>query len=130
MLSILLRMYYCGMITGMSACEVFQHFYSQLVNILPMNDVTFTAQLFSTNLLPGNVKDQVKSLATPADKATHFLDHVIKPSVRNSAGRSFNELLKVMEDSEYDDVKDLAKLIAARLKCNLVSSTKTGELVK
>ena len=32
-----------------------------------MNDVTFTAQLFSVNLLPDNAKDLVNSQATQAD---------------------------------------------------------------
>ena len=42
-----------------------------------MNDDTFMADLYSANLLPGEVKDQVKSKGTPAAKATHFLDYVI-----------------------------------------------------
>ena len=109
----------------MSTSEVFQHFFPQLVNILPMNDVTFTAQLFSSKLLPGNVKDQVKSQTTQADKATYFLDHVIKPSVTSGVGSSFNKFLKVMEDSEYDDVKQLSKQIRSRLKDNTAES---GEL--
>ncbi|XP_065888160.1 NACHT, LRR and PYD domains-containing protein 12-like isoform X2 [Dysidea avara] len=106
-----------GKLGEMSTSEVFQHFFPQLVNILPMNDVTFIAQLFSSKLLPGNVKDQVRSQVTPADKATFFLDHVIKPSLLTSGlGSSFNKLLKVMEDSEYDDVKELSKQIRSRLR--------------
>ena len=61
-----------------------------------MNDVTFTAQLVSRDLLPGNLNDQVKSLATASDKATHFLDCVIKPAVTIGV----DSLLNVMEDSE------------------------------
>ena len=112
----------------MSTSEVFQHFFLQLVNILPMNDVTFTAQLFSSKLLPGNVKDQVKSQATQVDKATYFLDHVIKPSLTSGVGSSFNKLLKVMEDSEYDDVKELSKQIRSRLRDSPANNIETGEL--
>jgi len=65
-----------------------------------MNDATFISKLFSANLLPGNVKDQMKSMNTRADKATHLLDHVIQPSVMTGVGRSFDDLIKVMEDSE------------------------------
>jgi len=94
--------------------EVFQFFYVQLVKKLPMDDATFTAKLFSRGLLPGDCKDQVKSKATRADKATYFLDHVIKPSLEDTFV-TFNKLLKVMEDSEYDDMKELVKLITIRL---------------
>ena len=100
----------------MSTSEVFQHFYPQLVEMLPMDDVTFLSKLFSANLLPGNVKDQVKSMSTSADKATCLLDHVIRPSVTTGVGSSFDDLIKVMEDSEYDGVKELAKLIRCRLR--------------
>ena len=123
---------HCDITTGkpgeMSTSEVFQHFFPQLVNILPMNDVTFTAQMFSSKLLPGNVKDQVKSQATQADKATYFLDHVIKPSLTSGVGSSFNKLLKVMEDSEYDDVKELSQQIRSRLRDSPANNIETGEL--
>ena len=99
----------------MSTSEVFQHFYPQLVEMLPMGDVTFLSKLFSANLLPGNVKDQVKSMST-ADKETHLLDHVIQPLVTTGVGSSFDDLIKVMDDSEYDGVKELAKLIRRRLR--------------
>jgi len=100
----------------MSTSKVFQHFYAKLVKTLPMDDAVFIAELFSANLLPDDVKDQVKSMSTRADKATHLLDHVIQPSVMTGVGRSFDDLIKVMEDSEYDGVKELAKLIRCRLR--------------
>ena len=100
----------------MSSGEVFKQFYHKLVTTLPMNDVTFTAHLFSDDLLPGNLNDQLKSLATASDKAAHFLDCVIKPAVTIGVDRSFNELLNVMEDSEYSNVKELAQQIRSKLK--------------
>ena len=99
-----------------AAGEVFQQFYGKLVKILPMNDAIFVADLYSNHLLPGDLKDQLNSKVTSADKATHLLDSVIKPSVTSSAGSSFDELLNVMEDSEYPGVKDLAKLIRTNLR--------------
>ena len=95
----------------MSTIKVFRYFYPQLVEMLPMNDVTFLSNLFSVNLLPGNVNDQVKSMSTQADKATYLLDNVIRPSVTIGVGESFNDLIK---NSEYDGVKELAKLIRLR----------------
>ena len=91
--------------------EVFQQFYSKLVKTLPMDDAVFTAELFSNNLLPGNLKSQMKSEKTSADKAVLFLDSVIEPSVTSDGGSSFDKLLHVMEDSEYQHVKELAEEI-------------------
>ena len=100
----------------MSTSKVFQHFYAKLVKTLPMDDAVFIAELFSANLLPDDVKDVVESKPSQASKASYFLDHMIKPSVMTGVGRSFDDLIKVMEDSEYDGVKELAKLIRCRLR--------------
>ena len=100
----------------MSNSEVFKQFYDKLVVTLPMNDVIFTAKLISHNLFPGDLSDQIKSLATSSDKATHFLDCVIKPALTIGIDRSFNELLNVMEDSEYLFIKELARQIKSKLE--------------
>ena len=110
----------------MSTNEVFKQFYHKLVVTLPMNDVTFTAQLVSRDLLPGNLSDQVKSLSTSSDKASHFLDCVIKPAVTIGVNRSFNELLNVMEDSEYCNVKELALQIRSKLQKGPVNTDITA----
>ena len=88
--------------------ELFQQFYSKLVETLPMDDPNFTAKLYSARLLSSYLKEYVESRspATRTEKATRFLDQVIKPSVT-----SFDKLLHVMEDSEYQHVKELAKQI-------------------
>ena len=99
----------------MSASEMFKKFYVQLVKNLPMNDSLFTAELFSNDLLPGNLKEHVESLPTKSEKASYFLDHVIKPSVTSDDGSSFDKLLNVMEDSDHQGVKELAKLIRTSL---------------
>ena len=95
----------------MSTSDVFKKFYVKLVKGLPMDDTLFRAELFANDLLPGDHKERVESLATKSDKAAYFLDHVIKPSVTsNDHGSSFDKLLSVMEDSEYQGVKELAKM--------------------
>ena len=82
-----------------------------------MDDAVFVANLYSNDLLPGNLRNQLKLLhRTSADKATLFLDSVIEPSVTSDDGKSFNKLLNVMEDSEYDHLKELAKLIRTSLR--------------
>ena len=97
--------------TSLSGNDVFQQFYSKLVGTLPMGDVRFIAELFSKGLLPGNLKSQVKAEKTSADKAALFLDDVIEPSMTSDGGSSFDKLLNVMMDSEYQHVKELAKQI-------------------
>ena len=95
--------------------EVFKHFFAKLAKSLPMDDPIFVAELFSHDLLPGDHYDQVESRLTRADKTVYFLSHVIKPAITTDA-RSFNELLNVMEDSEYSNVKELAQQIKCKLK--------------
>ena len=105
---------------------VFQQFYSKLVKTLPMNDVVFTAELYSRDLFPDDLKEHVESLTTSAKKASYFLDHVIKPSVISGVGSSFDELLHVMEDSEYQSVKDLAKLVRNSLRKQPADNSDNG----
>ena len=102
----------------MSTSKVFKDFYSKLVETLPMKDALFIAKLYSCDLLPDDIKEHVHSVSLPtkADKATYFLDHVIKPSVTTGVGNSFDQLLNVMENSEHQGVKELAKLIRTSLR--------------
>ena len=95
--------------------QVFQRFYSKLVQTLPMNDATFTAELYSHNLFPDDLKESIESVDTSAKKASHFLDNVIKPSVSSGIGSSFDKLLNVMESSGFQNVTELAKLIRNNL---------------
>ena len=97
--------------------EVFKEFYCKLVETLPMDDALFIAKLFSNDLLPGDVKNQLKLLhRTSADKALLFLDSVIEPSVTSDDGSSFDKLLNVMESCNYPCVKELANQIRASIR--------------
>ena len=97
--------------------RVFQQFYNKLVKTLPMDDAVFIADLFSNGLLPDDLKNQLKLLhRTSANKATFFLDSVIEPSLTSDGGSSFDKLLNVMENSEYEHVKELAKQIRTSLQ--------------
>ena len=109
----------------MSTSKVFTEFHHKLVVTLPMNDVTFTAQLVSHGLLPGNLSNQVNLPATSSHKAKHLLDNVIKPAITTGFNRSFNELLNVMEDSEYLNVKELALQIRSKLQEGPVNTENT-----
>ena len=106
--------------------QVFQQFYNKLVETLPMDDPNFTAKLYSARLLSSYLKEYVESRspATRTEKATRFLDQVIKPSVT-----SFDKLLHVMEDSEYQHVKELAEQIGTNLSCKRSSSNHGNFLI-
>ena len=78
--------------------DVYMKFYKDLVMVLPMDDVTFTASLYSLHLLPGDMKDQLKLMSTSKEKATHFLDNVIAPAVAVDNTKVFQSLLAAMED--------------------------------
>ena len=76
-----------------------------------MNDTTFIAELYGRGLLPGDLKNLISVQDTQKKKSAYFLDNVIEPSVTSNVGTSFNDLLMVMENSEYQNVKSLAKQI-------------------
>ena len=90
-----------------------------------MDDPIFVAELFSHDLLPGDHYDQVESRSTRADKAVYFLNHVIKPAIIIDVG-SFKELLNVMEDSEYCNVKELVQQIRSKLNEGPVNTNNTA----
>ena len=90
---------------------VFQSFYTKLVDILPMDDATFMADLYGSDLLPGDLKSSISARDTQKKKSAYFLDNAIKPSVTSDVGTSFSKLVTVMEKSEYENVKVLAKQI-------------------
>lgn len=100
----------------MSTFEAYKQFYSKLVETLPMDDAIFIAKLYSSDLLPDDLKEHVESLTTRAKKAMYFLDHVIKPSVTSGVGSSFDDLLNIMEDSEYQGVKELSEQIRTSVR--------------
>ena len=95
---------------------VFKQFYSKLVETLPLNDAIFIAKLYSSDLLPDDLKERVGSLQTEAEKTMYFMDHVIKPSVTSDDSSSFDKLLNVMESSNYPCVKELANQIRVSIK--------------
>ena len=99
------------MSTKQALKQVFQDYYLKLVEILPMKDATFKAELVSHGLLPGDLKDQLEAQNTTKDKATHFLDDAIKPSISIDDDSSLAKLLSVMANSDFKGVKNLAKQI-------------------
>ena len=101
-----------------SIVDVFQENYPKLMRALPMNDEYFIAELYARKLLPGNLKATIKPLPTGAEKASTFLDDVIRSSLENNDCTRFHALLRLM--MEHDDVT--VKKLGERIR-NLLNET-------
>ena len=102
--------------------EVLKCHYPELLRLLPMEDNIFIGELFKNNLLPHNLKADINSLCTRADKVTKFLDSVITPSADNLNSINFKILLQVMMNSNDKAVEQLADTIISKLNRNCVQS--------
>ena len=108
----------------MSPLEVFQRYYVQLVQLLPMKNDIFIARLYANNLLPGELKEDIdSSFHTSTKKAAKFLDDVIKPTVRHDDSTRFNVLLTVMKSCDDKTVNNLAETISLALNQSLITHT-------
>ena len=92
----------------MANSELFEKHYQAFVATLPMKSVSFLAQLEEHSLLPTDIMDMLDSMKTSAERASYFLDTMIKPEISDSSNEGFNMLLRVMRKSNYDHVKDLS----------------------
>ena len=97
--------------------KIYTDYYEKLVN-LPMDDTTFIAKLLAQNLLPGDMENKIEVQAAPINKASYFLNHMIKPSIDLDNGDCFDKLLSVMEHCGYDHIKHLALEIKSVIKGN------------
>ena len=99
--------------------KVFNNNYEKLLT-LPMDDSIFIAQLTTNGLLPGDTGRSIEAKSTPADKASYFLNHITKPSLDIGNVNSFNILLSVMEQCEYNHVKELALEIKSSIESTVM----------
>ena len=91
-----------------------------------MDDEYFIAELYANDLLPGDLKNEIKSLTTSAKKAAEFLDRVIQPAVTTNGDKMLNTLLTVMINCGNNEVIHLADNIFSMLNPTLSNSNKTG----
>jgi len=96
--------------------NIIQSCYDDLIKVLPMDDPYFRSKLYTAGLLPGNLKEVVKSKPTEAEKAEHFLDSGIKGDCN-----SFKKLVEVMAEWSGPTVKRLANQIQAKIDQGLSS---------
>ena len=98
--------------------EVYKKYINKLVKGLSimMDDVTFTTQLRSHDLLPDSVDAHIKSLPTPCEKADYFLKRIIKPSLDIEDTEELDNVITVMDKYGYPHIKRLAN----KMKLNLI----------
>ena len=101
-----------------SPTELFGHYYTILVYLLPMKDAAFMDELSKHDLLPEDVKTKLESLTEHSQRASCFLDSVIKPRLAAGNCGCFISLLAVMKGYKHDNVKELGIEIEKELaKC-------------
>ena len=88
-----------------------------------MDDTIFSGLLREQNLLPGDLKEQVKTMGTRAGKAELFLERVIESPLNVGNCEPFNSLLTVMSDEQYNN-NDALKQLATTIKQALASKCK------
>ena len=91
---------------------IYSKYVEKLVKCLPMDDTLFITKLSAQQLLPGDTESKIKTLFIQADKASYFLNHVIKPALVIDDMSGFEKLLSVMQECEYKHVKMLSSQIS------------------
>jgi len=107
-----------------SLLEIFQLYYHRLVRSLPMDDALFLADLYGSQLFPGNLKKCIEALSTAAERAMKFLDAVIEPAISNNEIDQFKLLLMIMNNSDNSTAKKLAEEINGALNHQQFSDQK------
>ena len=109
-----------------SVREKYDDFFPQLITKLPMTDAIFKAYLVKEGLFSGggDLKGQVDAKATSADKATHFLENAISPSITDDDCLDLDPLYKLLGVMEkYGGV---VKTLAAKIKAAIPYSGSTS----
>ena len=94
-----------------NAIDVFKKFYSELTKVLPMIINNLVTTLYSKELLSGDHKSRIESLLTEKEKTEYFLDKVIKPGLEIEYTEQFDEMLRVMRNSDDSAVNYLVDKI-------------------
>ena len=89
-----------------TAREAFTEFYSNLVEVLPINDLL--CDFYTSNLLSSDDKAKIDDMTIKKEKVVYFLDNVIKPGLEIGYTEQFDEMVRMMETVEYRPVKYLA----------------------
>ena len=90
-----------------NAMDIFKKFYSELTKVLPMIINILVTTFYSSKLLSDNHKSCIDSFPSNKEKTKYFLDEVIKPGLQIKYIEQFDEMLKVMTNSDDPAVKYL-----------------------
>ena len=107
-----LCMYVCIGIMPLSAKDAIKKFNVKLLEELPLENPIFFGMCKTADLFPLGTADGIAAKPTRADKVAYFLQHVVEPG----ADDYLPKLLKVMKDSKFDNVVELAGKIEAAMK--------------
>ena len=91
--------------------KAYDNHVEKLVKCLPMDDAHFITTLSAQKLLPGDTENKIKNLSTPAEKASYFLSHVIRPALDIDDTSDFEKLLTIMQNCGYNHVQKFAGII-------------------
>ena len=106
--------------------EVFETYYHGMISLLPMRDPHFILQLQSSNLLPAQVETALQSLRSSKEKASYFLDNVIKPELCDNVHNKLDQLLILMMDDSDDDIKQFAYKVKVEITPSRNNETQIG----
>ena len=122
----ILFQFFSNLMARKSTTELFEHYCTALVYLLPIKDTEFIEELLKHDLLPGDLKIKLESMTVHYERSSYFLDSVIKPQLAVGDHKGFVNLLTIMKNCKYDNVKDLAKrvdeelAVYIKLKCKVV----------
>ncbi|XP_065891738.1 uncharacterized protein [Dysidea avara] len=95
--------------------DVFEKYYQAIISSLPMKDVTFLAKLQEHRVLSDHTKTVLQSLSASIEMASYLVDNAIKPELSEGITDTFDQLLRVMEGSSFDNVCKLGTVVNKEL---------------
>ena len=98
-----------------SAKDAIKKYKVELLQELPLDDPVFFAMAERANLFPSNTGNNIYQEKTRAHKVDYFLQHVVEPG----AEEYLSKLLKVMKNSQLENVEKLAADIQAALPTSM-----------
>ena len=109
-----------------SVRQKYDNFCPQLITKLPMTDAIFKAYLVKEGLFSGggDLKGQVDAKATSAEKAAHFLEKAISPSITDDEFLDLDPLYKLLDVMEKHG--GVVKTLAAKIKAAIPNSSSTS----
>ena len=108
----------------MSSEEVFKKYGIKLYRALPMDDSDFLKMLKNCDILPEDCRDKLKTQKTKVDKATYYIQHVIRPSAELYLPKLLQAMEQYYKEYHNDVLQDLLVHVIAEMNskfnCSLI----------